>query len=166
MHRRTLLTACSAVLASGGVGCLGDMGTTGGPDEDTQTSTATKTEPDETTDTNTMTREAQFEVIATSQRSQEETAAVTFGETTIEIEGTIKGRNGCYTARLDEITITDGTLTVAVESYEDREDDEVCTEAIVYIDYQVIAPDAGDSDQFDEVTVTHNGDAVTTKVAT
>lgn len=160
MKRRILLTACSGALGSCIAGCLGQSPTTDTDETTTTTTTESNTETTTTTDADTMIRDTSFEVQDISQTSQDETSSVSVDGTTVTVTGTIWGRNGCYTARLDDARFTDSTLVVAIESYEDADEDEACTEANVYVDYE--ATIELETDPPGEIVVTHNGDRIQT----
>lgn len=77
------------------------------------------------------------------------------------VDGTIRGRNGCYTAALDDVTYDDSAdeLTVAVHAYEDG-DAEYCQECIVDVHYRATV-------DFEDgapgtVRVLHDGERVAT----
>lgn len=104
--------------------------------------------------------ETRFKVLDSSQDSTEESAIVKVGDGTVTVTGTIVGNTACYTARLDGVTIEEGELVVRVESYDDREEDEMCPEVIIGIEYEAVV-------EFDDevpasVRVEHNGEPVAT----
>jgi len=95
-----------------------------------------------------------------------ESASIEWNEDSIAIEGCIVGRNGCADARLVSIepTTTEGAVDVVVETFVDADDDEVCTEALINIGYdlQLHVPSSSDPTQ---IQVTHddvNGRSVVT----
>lgn len=162
MKRRDLLTLFGAAISSSVAGCLGGGNPIDGTNETTDTTTTTSTDTTTgTTDTDAMIRDTSFEVETIEQQSQDENAVVSVDGQTVTVTGTIWGRNGCYTARLGDVGFTDGTLVVAIESYEDRDDDEACTEANVYIDYT--ATIELDTEPPGEIRVTHNGEQIQTE---
>jgi hypothetical protein len=94
----------------------------------------------------------------------EPTAEVSFDEAehTVVVTGTIEGTDTCQTASLRRVTYnsSDGSLRVDVETT-DREEADGCTQAMVYIDYEVTV-------QFDGglpsgVSVSHDGTSVTSE---
>lgn len=89
-------------------------------------------------------------------------ATVTFDED-VTVEGTIRGNNGCYTAELAGASLDDGTLAVRVRAYEDRDEDELCTQALVGIGYRATVAVAGRGP--DRVVVVHERDGEATTVA-
>ncbi|PSP75048.1 hypothetical protein BRC81_16315 [Halobacteriales archaeon QS_1_68_20] len=76
-----------------------------------------------------------FTVTGTESGESSQRAEVSFDDT-IRINGTTTGNNGCYTAKLAKADVRDGTLAVTVKAVEDRDDDEMCTQALVKIDYE------------------------------
>lgn len=77
----------------------------------------------------------EFDVHGVRSGSGANRATVAFGEGTVTVDGTIGGRNGCYTARLREAALSGDSLRVLVEAHEDRDEDELCTSALVDVDY-------------------------------
>lgn len=137
MKRRAVLAGATTLTAAGLAGCLSDPGSGEPPvggDTPTETPTASPTPADG--DSPTPSRpDASFEVLRVESGQGENSASVSFGDD-VTVEGTIGGRNGCYTARLADTNLSDGTFTVVVEAYEDREEDEMCTESLVDVDYE------------------------------
>lgn len=169
MHRRTLLTAALSLLGSGVAGCLergegaGDSGTDG-DGSNTPTDSMTTTDGDDATNGDTTTdgggdHETRFEVLDAATEF-EESATVTFDDAAVTVTGTIMGNNTCYTAKLGELTVDAQMLRLNVESYEDRDEDEGCGEALIGIDYKAVV--RFDGDRPTDVTVEHNGDVMTT----
>lgn len=158
MYRRPLL-AVGAFLGLSLAGCLG--GPSGSDDDGTvdETTDPTTTDPVATDDTPAG-PETGFEVLDVRTGDEAETASVTFDAETVDITGRIGGNNGCYTARLASVTTRDGTLVVAVESYEETAENRDCMQALVSIEYQATV--TVDGTPPDSVTVRHNGDTVTT----
>ncbi|MEF8841333.1 MAG: hypothetical protein V5A62_06860 [Haloarculaceae archaeon] len=103
-------------------------------------------------------RDTSFEVLDVRSSSEDETTSVTFEDGTITVSGTIGGNNGCYTARLADATVGDGTLTVSVESYEDAGEGRDCTQALVVIEYRATVTTDGNPPA--SVTVEHGGNVV------
>jgi len=102
--------------------------------------------------------ETGFEIVDESGTGPE-SASVTVEDRTVTVNGTIRGNNGCYTARLAETTIEDDALVVRIESYEDADEDQDCTMAIVYIEYEATVEVHGEGPG--SVLVEHNGERVT-----
>jgi hypothetical protein len=139
MKRRVLLVA---VAATGSIaGCLDDGGGSGDDATPTPTETATPTETSTPTETETpeQTRlvDREFEVTRVECGSEYGEYDVTTEDGVVTVEGTLDGRNTCYTAELVESEYDPDAdeLYVEVESVEDREDGEACAECIVEIDY-------------------------------
>jgi hypothetical protein len=138
VNRRTLLAASGAVLGGGVAGCVGRQNDNGNEGSDIV--------------------ETRFEIIGESGTGPE-SASVTVEDGTVIVTGTIRGNNGCYTARLAETTIEDDALVVGIESYEDADEDQDCTMAIVYIEYEATVEVHGEGPA--SVRVEHNGERVT-----
>lgn len=102
-----------------------------------------------------------FEVLDRGCGEGENSASVRRGQDQIEVEGTIRGSNTCYTAELDRAVYDDeaDNLTVEVRSYE-PDDATACAQCIVDIEYRATFDFQGGTPQ--EVTVRHNGEHVTT----
>jgi hypothetical protein len=128
MQRRDLLATAGAAAAAALAGCL-SSGTGSDPDgEPTGTDSPT---PSPTPERGVS--DSSFTVEAVGAGEVQNEATVSFDDG-VTVEGTIAGRNGCYTASLAEVSYGDGTLTVRVESHE-RDGADVCTDAIVEVDY-------------------------------
>jgi hypothetical protein len=132
----------------------------GTDDSPTETDEPTET-PGESEGSNAMV-ERSFEVGGVECGQGANRADVSRGGDSVDVDGTIRGRNGCYTAELEAATYDDGAdeLTVAVRSYDDS-DGEYCQQCLVDVDYRA-------SFEFEdgtpgEVTVVHNGDRVTSE---
>ncbi|HKL30132.1 MAG TPA: hypothetical protein VJ898_12820 [Natrialbaceae archaeon] len=137
MNRRTLLAASGAVLGGGVAGCFAIQNGANRGWEIMETG---------------------FEIVDESGTGPE-SASVTVEDRTVTVNGTIRGNNGCYTARLAETTIEDDALVVRIESYEDADEDQDCTMAIVYIEYEATVEVHGEGPG--SVLVEHNGERVT-----
>lgn len=161
---------------AGGDGGSGDDGeSTDEPTDDGATETDTSTGETETpaeTDGGTPTDDGgsgsnevvdrSFEVGGTECGQGANRADVSRDDDRVDVDGTIGGRNGCYTAELEAATYDEGAdeLTVAVRSYDDS-DGEACQQCIVDVDYRAAV-------EFEDgtpgaVTVVHNGEHVTTE---
>lgn len=144
MRRRTLLrNAAAAGAVALSAGCLTDAGP--GDSTDTETDDGSSPTLDDTA----------FEVTNVGSGTQVDEAAVTTDGQQVVVTGTIHGSNGCYTASLADATFEDGTLAVTVESHEkDTEGTatNVCTDAIVEIEYRLEATFAGGMPGTVEVT--------------
>jgi hypothetical protein len=136
VNRRTLLAAGAGVLGSGVAGCFGIQNDT---------------------DQGSDIMETNFELVEESGTGPE-SAAVTVDDGTVTVTGTIRGNNGCYTARLAGAAIEDDALVVSIESYEDAEDDQDCTMAIIYLEYEASVEIRGEVPT--SVRVEHNGERV------
>jgi hypothetical protein len=170
MHRRQVLALGAALGLSGLAGCLGggagaDPTGTEGTDAEPSTSALPEDglpDPDRTTsyaEPAGTVRDYSFE-ISGREGSGEEGATVSAEAGTVTVAGTIVGNNGCYTARLDAVEVTDDRLTVAVASEEDAPTNGGCSAALVYLDYRARVEMAGRLPI--AVTVEHDGEHVTT----
>lgn len=167
MKRRRLITSTFAVIGGALTGCLGNQG--GGFTNTAEKTTvsdggeSTPTEsncPDNQGSEEQMTIcETQFNVLNHS--AEDESASVDFMDESLAVTGAIKGSNGCYTARLNDVRIADRQIVVSVESYEDADEDMDCTMAIIFIEYEVDVKITGDSPT--TVSIEHNGEVVTTE---
>lgn len=73
-------------------------------------------------------------------------AEVSFDEQSIVVTGTVVGNNGCYRARLADVSYesSSDTCRVVVEAYDASDPDEMCTQCITTIDYEAsVAFDGG-----------------------
>ncbi|WP_224447788.1 hypothetical protein [Haloprofundus salilacus] len=75
----------------------------------------------------------------TGECDQPSSATVTRDGDTVVVEGCIRGRNGCSVAVLDSVQYdaAEDRLSVVVATNVEREDDEVCTQALVSRGYEV-----------------------------
>lgn len=101
-----------------------------------------------------------FEVLEVESGTGEESASVSF-EDGVLVEGTIGGQNACYTARLADVSLSGGELTVAVESYEDADEGQMCAQALVGIEYEARIELADGEPE--SVVVEHDGSPVATE---
>lgn len=134
-----------------------------GTGEDTQTETDGATEtPDGSGGSNEVVGRS-FEAAGSECGQGANRADVTRGDDRVNVDGTISGRNGCYTAELEDATYDEGAdeLTVAVRSYDDSDEGEACQQCIVDVDYRASVEFRDGTPE--SVTVVHNGDRVTTE---
>ncbi len=108
----------------------------------------------------TVVRDTRFEVLDVAGSEYDLRATVEFEDDRVVVEGTISGNNSCYTARVHDITVEDGTIIAEIESFDDSDSDEGCLEIIVGITYKLEFSIDGDPPS--EVTVRHNEDHITT----
>lgn len=154
MDRRTLLglagTLCVAL-----AGCAGDGGS---GDSDTPSPTPTLTETPERPAIETATLTVQD--ITGGQQVDEATVSLEGGA--VVVDGTVWGSDGCKTAVLEtaDYEVGSETLRVAVATADREDAGDVCTEAIVEIDYRLRVAFSGGFPG--TVAVTHDGRAVTT----
>ncbi len=170
MHRRQVLALGAALGLSGLAGCLeggagADPTGTEGSDAETSTTAAPEegsTDPPPTTrsaEPPGTVRDVSFEIMG-REGSGEEGATVSAEPGTVTVAGTIIGKNGCSTARLDAVQVTDDRMTVAVASKEEAPPNGGCSAALVYLEY--LAKIQIDGGLPDAVGVEHDGEQVTT----
>jgi hypothetical protein len=157
MDRRTFVATLGALAAGTLAGCLsGDppAGGDGSRPTDDQTETPSPT-PD------VSLAETSFTVEDVQSGTGNDEASVSFDDG-VAVDGTIMGKNGCYTASLGSATLEDATLEVVVDSHE-RDDADACTQALVDIDYRASFTFEGRLP--DRVVVEHDIDSERTTVA-
>ncbi len=105
--------------------------------------------------------DSELSVTDVSGSASETTADASFDTemNTVTVTGTIQGNNGCKTATLGNVTYneSDDHLTVDVETT-DREDTGMCTQQLVYIDYE--ATITFEKGVPKEISVQHDGNGV------
>lgn len=149
MKRRTLVRAGIATGAAAIAGCVQSAGGPGGQTDGNATgreeTDGNETDGEGAGDAPTL-GEPTFEVVESGCGTETSTASVRTDEAAGEVvvEGTIPGRNACYTAALDGAVYGAETdsLWVAVVA-EERPDAEVCGQCIVEIAYRVRLPFEG-----------------------
>ncbi len=146
MQRRTVLRGAASIAAIGIAGCSAG----GAPGDATDTPTD---EPSiELVDSD-------FEV-KNIDHTGEASADVTFHDEDdrVRFTGTIEGSDGCKTAAMDAIEydseVDEVHLTVRTEDREGTEN-QACTEALVYVDYEAMATFSGGTPK--RATVSHDG---------
>lgn len=151
-RRGVLSSAVGVVLAL--TGCITD---TNEDDDEPETE-----EPEDGTDheMNDITG-TEFDILDIQSGIGEDSAAVTFENDCVCVRGTIMGRNSCYTARLADVFLSNETCTVAIESYEDANEGEMCATVLVDIEYKVRIE--FDSRAPNTVVIEHNDETVTTE---
>lgn len=150
MHRRGLLASVCATIATGLAGCLG------GRPAGSPTSTPADTEESPTTP---ATLSATFAVTGSACGTGEDTASVSFGSETVDIEGTIRGSDTCDDASLGDISRENETLTVSVVTVR-PEGTPACGQCITDIDYVAEIDPAGPLPR--TVTIRHDGETIRT----
>ncbi len=92
-------------------------------------------------------------------------ASIDFAADTVHVEGTVVGETGCHGVELENARTTDeGVFRVVVAAVDDGEPDEMCTQALTEIGYEVDASfEAGVPES---VTVVHDDAAGQEVVAT
>lgn len=172
--RRRLLIIGSSIGVSLVAGCTEETETGGSDDhqngnvnpnsdtnqsdrtDDPEHSQSNGSNPTETDQAMTVERTS-FEVVSRNSGAGKQNVVIDTNEETVHIEGIITGRTSCYTADLKDVIIEDGDLHIHVESYDASDEDELCTEALVDIEYraEIILSDVPAT-----VTVSHNGDKI------
>ncbi|WP_245180820.1 hypothetical protein [Haloarcula amylovorans] len=130
MERRALLKGIGTAAVAALAGCASSANP---GDDGTPTDT-----PTDAPDPDPRMTDSTFTVTASGSGTQKDAASVDFDGDTVAVEGTIWGANGCKTGKLlgtdydaeaDELTVAVGT--------KDREDaGDMCTQAIVEIEYR------------------------------
>lgn len=129
MNRRSVLIAIGSTV--GLAGCLGGPGGQPSPTASPTPSPTPIGDPD-------------FSITDRSCGSGENAAAVTFGDGTVSVDGTIGGRDTCDTALLDGVEWHDDTLTVRVQVAREKTTETVaCAQCLTDIDYTVTVPLGG-----------------------
>ncbi|SFR35688.1 hypothetical protein [Halogeometricum limi] len=128
MMRRTVL-ASALTLALPLSGCLG--GTGPGDDPETETTTETRTDGGQT-----------LSVESTSLSSLDDCPEVSIaseGDSSVVCRGCVRGKNGCTVAKLGDVSYDADTdeLRVLVVTEEERGEDQMCTQALVDLGYEV-----------------------------
>ena len=143
MQRRTVLAGCGSLLAGLVAGCLGN-GTGGETPVDRPTTPVLK---------------PSFTVASRNCGQGEDRASVSFAADTVGVNGVIGGSNTCESAALDSVTMTDGTLRVAIVTVMPETGTPACGQCLTDIEYQLEVQYTGPGP--DEVVVRHDGSPVT-----
>lgn len=164
MDRRTLLRRTALLGAIGLAGCTDGGSSPGGGGDDTPadgddpTTEPPTTEPPATGDVDGV----DFQVVDVD-NTGEPGADVTFDADTneVRITGTITGSDGCKTAALEAVEHDSGAdeVTLAVITKDRPDAGDACTQALVYIDYEVTVTFTGGLPS--KASVTHDGRGVT-----
>ncbi|WP_276270548.1 hypothetical protein [Haloarcula litorea] len=156
MERRALLRRLGTAGVVALAGCAGSGADDSPADEtDERTETPTGELPGRPHVTDTS-----FSVTGRGSGTQRDAATVTTDTDVVTVEGTVWGADGCKTATLAGADYDRGTLTVTVGT-ENREGADMCTQAIVEIDYRATVTLAGGLPETVEV-VHDRGDGGTT----
>ena len=162
MQRRQVLATATALLPL--AGCLGPETI---DDEPTTTAEPTTTRPTTVGPPTSPTYEgADIEVLNVDCESGDETTATaSIQDTTVVVQGTIIGNNGCSVAKLDTIVHDEeaGELRVIVQSVEEVDGNTGCIQCTTAIDYAVTARFRGGYP--DRVVVSHRQDSAVREVA-
>lgn len=176
MDRRTVLAASLTAVGSAVTGCLEGTRNSGDGTDPTGTTEPAETDTtdgggagEETTtespcpDDASFSCDAEFRVVNET-AGLAESATVQMEDNAVTVTGVIQGNNGCYTARLAAIEFQEDTLSVRVESYEDRDEGTVCSQAVVSLEYEAVITLADGLPG--SVHVYHNGEQVETESPT
>ncbi|MFB6224692.1 MAG: hypothetical protein ABEH86_13605 [Haloarcula sp.] len=122
--------------------------------------------PTDGADENTSVTETEFSVTERSSGSQTSSATVAFDGERVVVDGTIWGANGCKTAELTDATYDAAAdkLTVAVGTTEMPDAGDICTQAIMEINYRAVVTFKNGLP--DTVVVTHDSGDGPTDVTT
>lgn len=105
------------------------------PSEDDDAADESETDESDPEESSSATAIADTEFLAfgdcLGERTDEAAVQHDADELEIEIAGCVTGRNGCMIAALGDVSLSeDGTLSVLVETFDDSEPGELCTEAL------------------------------------
>jgi hypothetical protein len=140
MHRRFVLSGVGLAVAATLAGCLGGSPPTDGDGDD-------GTPPTDTDDGSggsggssggTHPRFTETSLASTGRCDSHGTASVDFDDAGVTVTGCARGRNGCAVPVLADVSyaVSDDTLTVVVASTVERDEDELCTEALLPLGYE------------------------------
>lgn len=158
MKRRSFLTTLAAGTTMAVAGC------TAGPSDDGDTG---GTDPNDTNGTDGTSGAAvnllntDFQVVSQDCGQGANDSTVSYGESSVTVEGVVTGSDTCHTARLQDATYDAeaDTLTVAVESYVPEENQgQACAQCIVDIQYTATADFEGGLPA--RTVVTHGGEQI------
>jgi hypothetical protein len=132
MHRRRVLSGAGTIAALAVAGCTSGRGA------------GTATDGDESTDSTATATSTATGLAAATLTPQESCpnpggATVALDSDPVSVAGCVVGKNGCTRPRLVSVDRDGdaGGATVVVAAVEERADDEVCTEALVNLGYEV-----------------------------
>jgi hypothetical protein len=155
MHRRTLLAGLGIALTTTLTGCLGggspptddsddDGDGSDGGDDGTPTDGPGGDDGSDDGDGaagggGTHPRFTETSLTSTGQCESPGTASIQFDDEGVTVTGCAHGRNGCAVAVLDDVSyaVDENRLTVVVASEVERDEDEMCTEALLPLGYEV-----------------------------
>lgn len=131
----------------------------GGDEEDDGDDNESEEPPDET---GVSLTDTEFEILESGGGTRGDEVAVETDDDarTVMVEGTLTGRNSCYTAELEsaEYDAVEDVFDVNVRSFEDRAEDELCNPVITEIRYRVVASFDGGTPG--RTSVGHDGETV------
>ena len=139
MHRRVMLSSLGLAAAATLTGCLGGDS----PPTDDDGDGDGGTPPTDTDDSGgsaggTHPRFTETSLTATGRCDSHGTASVDFDDDGVTVTGCARGRNGCAVPVLGDVSyaVSRDTLTVVVASEVERDDDQLCTEALLPLGYE------------------------------
>lgn len=131
MRRRCVLTSLGAVVVAG---CTGSGGS------GTTTTAGGATTGGTTDDGGATLVTASLSVSDVGCGSESDGgASVSFEESALQVSGSVVGSNGCYRARLGEVSVdsSSDTCRVVVQAFDDSGPDGGCNECITVVSYDV-----------------------------
>lgn len=168
MRRRMLLR--TAALGGAGLlaGCTGEPSPRTDDEAGSPTDSPTRSPMESSSETTTDSRtpgesgfDRSFDVTNVDCGSSEDSADVTADGDAVVVTGVAGASDPCYSARLvdERTTVSDGTLSVAVETYVPPEnEDKACAQCIANVDYE--ATFTFHAGLPDHVEVSHDGELV------
>lgn len=139
MNRRALMATTAALAVAGCTDAVGSLGT--------DNTAASETEKRSDTDTNVTTQHVDVaadptltETTLVEAGAAVEDAAVSFEPDTVHVSGTVTGKTGCHSATIDDATVNDdGTFHLVIGTTDDTTPDQLCTQALTEIGYELDA---------------------------
>ncbi|MFC6826620.1 hypothetical protein [Halopelagius fulvigenes] len=154
MNRRTVLAGTAMLLPLALAGCLGGSSGSDGETTDTeqteteQTETGTETDATGTDElpttgsgggaSGTHPRFTESSLTPLDECPSPGEASVAFDDEGVTVTGCIVGKNGCTVPSLEHLSYDgqEGLVTLVVAAVEERDDDEMCTEALENLGYE------------------------------
>ncbi|WP_418283801.1 hypothetical protein [Halorubrum sp. DTA46] len=151
MYRRALLATTAATIAAG---CTGVGGSSEGSDGDDagaggRNGAGKQSDVDPTADPDLRSTD----IVSVDAASVDETA-VEFTPNEVHVAGTLVGETGCHGVAVSDATTEDGTFRVVVAAVDDAEPEQLCTQALTEVGYELDATFGDGVPQ--SVTVVHD----------
>ena len=160
MKRRSFVRNTVAVTGVASVVLL--TGCVGGGDGSDGNNTDEDGDEETPEETDVSLTDTDFEILESGGGTRGDEVAVETDDDagTLMVEGSLAGRNSCYTAELEsaEYDAVEDVFDVNVRSFEDRADDELCNPVITEIRYRVVASFDGGTPG--RTRVGHDGETV------